>query len=133
MSQQSHVQLVGVLHIVRSILLLLIAMFVFGLLSFIGLASEDETAFAILSVVGMFVGGLLFVIALPALIGGIGLLKHQQWARITIIVVSILSLVDIPLGTALGGYSLWVLMREEAAAMFDPKPPAVPAVVTAAG
>lgn len=126
MSEQSHVQLVAVLHIVRSALLLLLGLFVLGLLSSIGLISEDETAFMILSIVGTFVGGLLFVIALPGLIGGIGLLKHQEWARITIIIVSILSLLDIPLGTALGGYSLWVLMRNEAGPLFRPTAP-VPA------
>jgi len=75
------------------------------------------------------------VIALPGLIGGIGLLKHQEWARITIIIVSILSLVDIPLGTALGGYSLWVLMRDEAGPLFRPTaavPAAPPATAPAA-
>jgi hypothetical protein len=135
MSEQSHVQLVGVLHIVRSALLLLLGLFVMGLLSSIGLFSEDETAFMILSIVGTFVGGLLFVIALPGLIGGIGLLKHQEWARITIIIVSILSLVDIPLGTALGAYSLWVLMRDEAGPIFRPAaavPAAPPATAPAA-
>jgi hypothetical protein len=43
--------------------------------------------------------------------------------------------VDIPIGTALGAYSLWVLMRDEAMPMFNPQtpPPSIPAAVVPAG
>ena len=43
------------------------------------------------------------------LIAGIGLLLLRSWARLLTIVLGILDLVSIPLGTALGIYTLWVL------------------------
>ena len=41
---------------------------------------------------------------------GIGLLNRAPWARMTGIVLGCISLVDMPLGTALGIYTLWVLL-----------------------
>lgn len=43
---------------------------------------------------------------------GYGLLTRQSWARSLAIVTAILSLIKIPLGTALGIYTLWVLAPE---------------------
>jgi hypothetical protein len=62
------------------------------------------------------------VVGLPGLIGGIGLLQYQSWARITIIVISALDLIHIPIGTALGIYGFWVLLNPETEAMFR-RPP----------
>ena len=50
---------------------------------------------------------------MPGLIGGIGLLYRQPWARVVMIVVSILHLLNFPFGTALGAYGLWVLFSPE--------------------
>ena len=44
-----------------------------------------------------------------AIFAGYGLTKARPWARTLTIVLAILALVKVPLGTALGIYSLWVL------------------------
>lgn len=44
---------------------------------------------------------------------GWGLLHREPWARMLTIVLSFLALFNIPLGTALGIYSLWVLLPAE--------------------
>ncbi len=49
------------------------------------------------------------VMASLALLTGYGLLTMKPWARTLAIVMAILSLIKIPLGTALGIYTLWVL------------------------
>lgn len=41
---------------------------------------------------------------------GIGLLRRASWARLLAIIVAFLSLIKLPLGTALGVYTLWVLL-----------------------
>lgn len=41
---------------------------------------------------------------------GIGLLTRQSWARLLTIMLGFVSLIDMPLGTALGIYTLWVLL-----------------------
>jgi hypothetical protein len=44
---------------------------------------------------------------------GCGLLTRQPWARMLGIIFGALSLVDIPFGTAIGVYTLWVLLPAE--------------------
>jgi len=44
---------------------------------------------------------------------GWGLLARQPWARMLTIIFGAISLVDIPFGTALGIYTLWVLLPAE--------------------
>ena len=41
---------------------------------------------------------------------GWGLLQRESWARILALVVGFLALLNVPLGTALGIYTLWVLL-----------------------
>lgn len=50
----------------------------------------------------------------PGLAGGIGLLCGQPWARPVLIVLSVLVLPAVPIGTAFGGYALWVLLGTRA-------------------
>jgi len=53
---------------------------------------------------------LLVLAALASFIAGYGLIERQTWARPLAIVLAILSLFKIPLGTALGVFTLWVLL-----------------------
>lgn len=68
---------------------------------------------------GSFFVAVSLLFALPAIIAGIGLLSFKPWARILAIVVSILNLLNIPLGTLLGIYSLWVLLQRETEQLFQ--------------
>ncbi len=118
---QTHVNIVAWLYIVLSVLGLLAAAFL--LLIFVGigllLVASDESAVAgIFAVIAAFIGVFLFLVSAPGLIGGIGLLKRQSWARILVLILSVLQLFNIPFGTAVGIYSLWVLTREESRALF---------------
>jgi len=65
----------------------------------------------------MFIRPLLSAIAIvlmcKAALGigaGLGLLQRQDWGRILAIVLGVISLINIPFGTALGIYTLWVLV-----------------------
>jgi hypothetical protein len=55
-------------------------------------------------------GGLLLVGAVVGIVTGWGLLERQPWARTLALVVGCFSLLDMPFGTALGIYTLWVLL-----------------------
>jgi len=59
------------------------------------------------------------VIALLAIATGVGLLQRKPWGRILAIVLAILSLIKIPSGTALGIYTLWVLVPSASGAEYD--------------
>jgi len=72
----------------------------------------------VLTGVGLLVGFVLFVVAVPGLIGGIFLLRYKQWARILVMIVSVMGLTNIPIGTGIGVYSIWLLMQDETERLF---------------
>lgn len=114
-----HVEILGWLFIASHIIFLLIGGFIFMLLTSVGVITGDPQALPILSLVGSFVGGLLGVLALPGILAGYGLLRRRSWGRMLALIVGILNLANLPLGTALGGYTLYVLLQEQAQALFD--------------
>jgi len=59
------------------------------------------------------VGGLFVVSGLAGIAAGWGLLDRQPWARTLALVLGCLNLIDMPFGTALGAYTLWVLLPTE--------------------
>jgi hypothetical protein len=115
---QQQITILGWLYIISYALFLVIGAFVFILLTSIGAVSGDEQAMAILSLVGTSVGVLLVLLALPGMAAGFGLLAHKSWGRYLAIVVAILGLVNFPIGTLIGLYTLWILTQEQASAYF---------------
>jgi hypothetical protein len=65
-----------------------------------------------LGILGL-ISGLWAVTGLVGIVVGWGLLTWQPWARILAIVFGCLALIHIPFGTALGIYTLWVLLPAE--------------------
>jgi hypothetical protein len=118
---QLHVPVVGWLLIVGHAIFLLVGLFVFVLLTGIGIASGEREAMTILTTVGTAVGLLLVVLGILGLVAGAGLLARKSWARILAIVVAILGLVNVPIGTLIGLYALWVLMQDGATEYFAPQ------------
>ena len=49
---------------------------------------------------------------------GWGLLARQSWARMLALILGCLSLLDVPFGTALGIYTLWVLLPAQSEAEY---------------
>lgn len=111
---EMHVRIVGWLMVVGSVMLLAIGILGFFFLTSIGVITRDAQAALILGTVGTW-GGLLFtILALPGLAAGYGLLKRKEWGRILAIVVAFLNLLNFPLGTLLGIYTLFVLLQTSA-------------------
>jgi hypothetical protein len=115
---EQHVKILGWLHIVGHALFLVIGLFIFFLLIGIGAVSGEAEAMGVLTIVGIFVGGIMLVLALPGLAAGYGLLKRRSWGRLLAIVVGALNLPNFPLGTVVGVYTLYVLLQNEASAYF---------------
>jgi hypothetical protein len=132
---RTHVKVLGVLYIALSALGLLAAIFLmiaFGAATgIVGVSANPHDAAIALPVIGLAgttLVAFLFVLSLPGLITGIGLLKFRPWARIVGIVLSILHLFYIPFGTALGVYGLWVLFNGETETLFTTRATLPPAV-----
>ena len=119
-----HVKIIGILWIVFGALSLVGAGIIFLLLTGISYIPDMERpAPEILRFIGFFIGSFLAMLGLPKIIGGYGLLKGQEWGRIVTLVVSFLSLLNVPFGTALGIYSIVILMNKETAAKFQTSAP----------
>ncbi|MES2464695.1 MAG: hypothetical protein V4671_29380 [Armatimonadota bacterium] len=56
---------------------------------------------------------------LPGLIGGIGLLYFRPWARVVLLLPSLLLVFLVPIGTAIGAYGLWVILQGEVRALLS--------------
>jgi hypothetical protein len=115
---RSHVTVVAAIRIGFGALGILIAMLALVAIVGGGLISGDPDARAITAVVGPAVA--LFLVLLPMLgaIGGIGLLKGKPWARILVLILALLDLFNVPFGTIIGIYTIWVLMHADAAPQF---------------
>ena len=118
MKQQ--VSLVGSLHIGFGILGIIgaFALF-FGFQFLINFVEEEPIAEQVLSIIGNSVSVILFFLSTLGVIGGIGLFTYKPWARVLVMIVSAMNCLAIPIGTAKGIYSLWVLMQPETVELFE--------------
>jgi len=125
----SHVKILGAVYIALSTLALFVALFIAMAVgtagAIVGSAADPNDAAVALPIIGIAGSALvafLVVVSLPGLVAGIGLLKMRPWARIVGIVVAILSLLNIPLGTIVGVYGLWVLFSKETEQLLSESP-----------
>ncbi|MGD9056242.1 MAG: hypothetical protein PVF38_08885 [Desulfobacterales bacterium] len=121
---EKHVTVLGILYIAFSALGLLLAIIIFTTVVGGGIISGDSEAIAITSIVGPAVALFFVLLSAPGLIGGIYLLKHRPWARILVLVLGFINLIEIPIGTALGIYTIWVLFKDETVDLFTSSPAA---------
>ncbi|MCP4633876.1 MAG: hypothetical protein GY855_13195 [candidate division Zixibacteria bacterium] len=119
---REHVKAVAWLQIGLSIIGVLIAFTIALLLWGIGLSIHDHTAEMIISIIAPMIAVFAAVTALPSIIGGIFLLKYKEWSRILVIIVSFIDLICFPIGTAVGVYSLWVLLNDDTIKLFIEQP-----------
>jgi hypothetical protein len=124
---RDHVRILGYLHIVFGSLGLLCALVVLlvfgGIAGIVGAANPHDVeawhiAIPVLGIIGLAICGFVMLLSIPGIVAGVGLLKFQPWARILTIVLSALDLLNVPFGTALGVYGLWVLLQPETERLF---------------
>jgi hypothetical protein len=123
---QKHVTVVGVIRIGWGVLGVLVAAVV--LASTVGTGflvyslERNQEPLTILSAIGIPLTILIFVLSVPNIIAGIGVLKLKQWARYLSMVLAVLDLINLPVGTAIGVYTLVVLVMDGAAELFSSPP-----------
>ena len=111
-----HIHVLGVFWLVLSGLHLLAGLFLFVAANAFLLALEHGAHAA-----PLFVRPFIAIIALLisgkgllGLVAALGLLKRAPWARTLLLLVAFLSLFELPFGTALAIYTLWVLLSPNA-------------------
>ncbi|MCX6260250.1 MAG: hypothetical protein NTY95_05350 [Bacteroidia bacterium] len=119
---KKHVTVVGAIHIGFGFIGLIGALGAFFALNFAkGVVGNDEIPSMVLGFLSISVPLLIGFLSTLGLIGGIGLLSFQSWARYLVIVVAALGCLNIPIGTLKGVYSLWVLLQEDTIKLFNGK------------
>ena len=120
-NMKQHVSFVGALHVGFGILGLLGAVTIY--LSFIfvfDFVEQEPIAQKVLSFVGNTLSLIILFFSSLGVIGGIGLFSYKPWARILVMIVSAINCLNVPVGTAKGVYSIWVLMQPETIDLFEP-------------
>lgn len=115
---ENHVVIVAWLHVGAAALFAAGGIFVFTFFASIGLAARDAEALPILGAIGSAVALFLLSLSVPGFLAGYGLLQRRPWARVLAIVIGFLQLVNFPIGTAIGAYTIWILFDEQAATVF---------------
>lgn len=115
---EQHITVLGWLHIALNAISLFAAVVVLLIVPTAGILSGDADAAIITSIVGVSVAAFLLLISAPGLVAGIGLLKRKSWARVLALVLSFFYLLNFPVGTAVGAYTLWALLQEESQTAF---------------
>ncbi len=127
---RTHVQILAILNIAWGALGFLGALVIFlifgGAIGVIGMAAHHDPGAGIaIPIVGL-VGGVIFLIILitsvPSFVIGIGLWRCAWWSRVAGIILSAVHLLNIPFGTALGIYGLWVLLSRDSLPLFECTP-----------
>jgi uncharacterized membrane protein (DUF2068 family) len=124
---QTHVKVLGVLFILLSAIGICVALFfslimtaAAGIVSSSADPHDAAIALPFIGLAGTALTAFLLALAVPGLITGVGLLKFKPWARIFGIVLSVLHLIHVPFGTALGVYGLIVLFDKDTERLFTP-------------
>jgi hypothetical protein len=119
---KKHVTVVGAIHIGFGIIGLMVALGLFFVFNFAkGMVGNEDVPQVVLGFLAVSIPLLVGFMSTLGLVGGIGLLSHQSWARYLVIVVAALGCLNIPIGTLKGVYSLWVLLQDETIALFEKK------------
>jgi len=110
---EQHVKIVSILNIINGFIAILGGVICFLALAGIGWMTNDAVATTILKVVGFIIGSIFILIGLPGVIGGFQLLKQKESGRILTLISGFINLVNFPIGTALGVYTIWVLFHDD--------------------
>jgi len=121
---QAHVHLLGILWLafsafnaVGGVILLILGNALFPHLHEMGAPSDVPVGFlsALFNTLGIFV----LAKAACGFIAGYGLTKYDAWARVVALVLAFISLFNIPFGTAIGVYTMWVLLPGQSQQEYD--------------
>lgn len=124
---ETHVRLLAAIQIAfgaLGILAALVVLVVFGgvasILGMAGVADDPDAMVAvpILGIIGIAIVGLIVILSIPTLVAGFGLLNFRPWARTLTTILCVIDLLNIPIGTIVGAYGLWVMLSAETEPLF---------------
>ena len=110
---RTHLNVLAILYVLTSIGEVLGGLALIGIASIGGAFTGDVFLWSMIAGLGSIFGAFLIMIGLPGLFLAYGLWRTRPWARPLGFVLGILHLLNPPIGTILGIYTLWALMQDE--------------------
>lgn len=123
---KEHINILGWIFIVYHALGIVVVIALSGVMMGFGILNDNVEGLGIIALIGSIFLMFMTVMIIPGIIAGIFLRKFKNWARILTLVLAFLYLFDFPLGTILGVYALWVLLKDETAPLFNPDRTIIP-------
>ena len=122
---RSHVTLLAMLHLAWGAMgLLLGASLLFlavGAVAIARTAADDPWGAVLTAGTFLVFAAALFAAGCANVWAGRGLRQHRAWARTLVLVLTVVNLFVLPFGTALAIYAFWVLLHNDARALFEPR------------
>jgi hypothetical protein len=116
---REHIRLLGILwlaysalHLMIGAIVVIVAETVLGRVIHISNGPSPEIT-AWLRPLLCFIGCLVLIKAAAGFMAGWGILQHEEWARVFALVMGFIALLNMPAGTGLGIYTLWVLLPSQ--------------------
>lgn len=120
----THKKLLGILHIVYGSVILVLFLFIHTILNTMlpFLLEEmsgdmDEPGPTVVKMtIDVVRWVFLFIVLIgsaPSIVGGIATLNHKKWGLPVLLVSGCIALFSVPLGTALGIYTIWVFLEDQ--------------------
>jgi hypothetical protein len=126
---RTHIQLVGIVHILTSAALIgvgvVVMVFFSAIFAALGVTAGTQGdasgagVLAVMAGLGPVLGCAIALPALPGFLAGFAVMKYRSWSRWVLIVVSALHVFNIPVGTAIAIYTFYVLLNKETEALFE--------------
>lgn len=123
----SHKRVLGIIYIITGSLALLSIFIVQAILNIVfsfAMPQADAEEQRIIEFVTTLVSILPWILAIfygiPSIIAGWGLMTKQSWATVLALVVGILKLLNVPIGTAIGAYAIWVYAEDQRLSRLQP-------------
>jgi hypothetical protein len=120
---ERHVDLAGVLFVVWGALTMLVGVSTLalgiGAITLMASASHGGVAAGLTAAVFTTLAVLALLWGLAHVLVGLPLRQRRHWSRLAALMLGTVDLLLLPYGTALGSYTLWVLLSERGKAMFE--------------
>lgn len=115
---QKHVNFLGLLFILYSLVGLVGALLIVVFFSGVGFLTGDLSGMTTMAIIGAAIASVSVISALPGIVAGLGLRAHKGWARYLAMILGVLSILVFPFGTLLGIYTLYVLLHNDTPRVF---------------
>jgi len=116
---RDHLKILGWLYAATGAFTLFMAACVGTILGLAGVFTQAAGEGLLVGGIGFAIAAFIAALSIPSLLCGWGLLTYRPWARGLGIVLSILKLPGVPIGTAIGGYGLWVLLNDDSKRLLE--------------